>query len=97
MDSRKPESGRISVKVINYLGDEVMKYIGGIMKTDLEVRAEGMSIFLKYMDVIEAERFISIIQSDKFDYTKWRQYLWNDLSVREISKLAMENLEEKRK
>jgi hypothetical protein len=33
------------------------------------------------MDVIEAERFISIIQSDKFDYTKWRQNLWNDLSV----------------
>jgi len=51
------------------------------MKTDLEVKAEGMSIFLKYMDVIEAERFISIRQSDKFDYTKWRQNLWNDLSV----------------
>ncbi len=97
MDTRKPESGRISVKVINYLGDEVMKYIGGIMKTDLEVRAEGMSILLKYMDVLEAERFISIIQSEKFDYTKWRQNLWKDLSVREISKLAMENLEEKRK
>jgi len=67
------------------------------MKTDLELRAEGMSILLKYLDVLEAERFISIIQSDKLDYTKWRQNLWNDLSVREISKLAMENLEEKRK
>ena len=51
------------------------------MKTDLEVRAEGMSILLKYMDVIEAVRFISIIQFDKFDFTKWRQNLWNDLSV----------------
>jgi hypothetical protein len=29
------------------------------MKTDLEVRAEGMSILLKYMDVIEAERLAS--------------------------------------
>jgi len=66
------------------------------MKTDLELRVEGMSILIKYMDVLEAERFISIIQSDKFDYTKWRQNLWTGLSVREISKLAMENLKSKK-
>lgn len=66
------------------------------MKTDLELRAEGMTILIKYLNILDAERFISIIQTDKFDYTKWRQNLWKDLSVREISKLAMENIKSKK-
>lgn len=66
------------------------------MKTDTEVRLEGMNVLMKHMDILDAERFISIIQTDKFDYTKWQQNLWEGLSVREISKLAMENLEKKK-
>lgn len=66
------------------------------MKTDMEVRVEGMNVLMKHMDILDAERFISIIQTDKFDYTKWRQNLWADISVREISKLAMENIKRKK-
>ncbi len=65
------------------------------MKTDTEIRVEGMNILMKYMDIVDAERFVSIIQMEKFDYTKWRQNLWTGLSVREISKIAMENIRKK--
>ncbi|WP_217177979.1 hypothetical protein [Methanoplanus limicola] len=41
--------------------------------------------------MVEAERFIALIQRDKFDYTKWRESLFEDLSGEEISRRAMEH------
>ena len=46
------------------------------MKTDTEIRNEGFAILFKYMDLVEAERFVSLIQRERFDYTKWRQHLF---------------------
>ena len=40
--------------------------------------------------MFEAERFITLIQREKFDYTKWRENLFDGLSGPEISKKAME-------
>jgi len=60
------------------------------MKTDTEIRVEGISLLFKYMGNIEAERFISLIQREKFDYTKWRKRLFEGKTVREISAEAME-------
>jgi len=37
----------------------------------------------------DAERFISLILREPFDYTKWQEHLWNDRSVEDISKAAM--------
>ena len=63
----------------------------------MELRVEGMNVLMQHMGILDAERFISIIQTDKFDYTKWQQKnLWTNLSVREISKLAMENKKRKK-
>ncbi|MDF3821870.1 hypothetical protein P3G55_18340 [Leptospira sp. 96542] len=64
------------------------------MKTDTELRVEGMNLLLKNMDIVDAERFFALIQGEKFDYTKWRKNLWEKNSVKEISKLAMENLKQ---
>ncbi len=66
------------------------------MRTDAEIRLEGMKILFANMDIVEAEKFISIIQRDKFDYTKWRQNLYEGLSVRELSKKAMLLLEKRK-
>ena len=46
------------------------------MKTDSEIKYEGMSTLLKYMDNLDAERFITLIKRENFDYTKWRQNLF---------------------
>ena len=36
------------------------------------------------MDILEAEKFITLIKQDKFDYTQWRKNLWEDKSLEEI-------------
>ncbi len=59
--------------------------------TDTEIKVKGFEILSKYIGLIETERFIALIQSEKFDYTKWRENLFNGLSGEEISKLAMKN------
>jgi len=42
--------------------------------------------------MLETERFIVLILREKFDYTKWRENLFDGLSGNEISKKAMEFL-----
>ena len=59
------------------------------MITDTEIRLKGLKILAKYLGDIEAERFVALIQRERFDYTKWRQGLDEDLSVEDISKKAM--------
>ncbi len=60
------------------------------MKTDSEIKYEGMNTLLKYMDNLDAERFITLIKRENFDYTKWRQNLFIGMTGHEISKAAME-------
>ncbi len=59
------------------------------MKTDTLIRNEGMEILTKYLGLVEAERFIMLMQKEPFDYTEWQRDLFNDLSVKELSNLAM--------
>ena len=59
------------------------------MITDTEIRLKGLKALTASLGDIEAERFISIIQREPFDYTKWRQSLDDDLSIEEISSKAM--------
>ncbi len=59
--------------------------------TDTEIKIKGYEILSSQLGLIEMEKFISMIQLDKFDYTKWRAGLFQNLSGEEISRLAMEN------
>ena len=55
------------------------------MMTDTEIK----HILSQYLGDVEAERFVALIQRERFDYTKWRQGLDEELSIEEISKNAM--------
>jgi hypothetical protein len=59
------------------------------MRTDTEIRYDGFTILFRHMDMVEAERFITLVQRDHFDYTTWRESLFEDLSLEEISARAM--------
>ena len=59
------------------------------MKTDTVIRNEGMKILIKHLGKVEAERFISLIIREPFDYTKWQKGLWEEKTVEEISEAAM--------
>ncbi len=60
------------------------------MKTDSEIKMSGFEVLSNHLGIIETERFISLIQRERFDYTKWRQNLFVGLSGDEISKRAMD-------
>jgi hypothetical protein len=67
------------------------------MKTDTLIKHDGFQAIFEKLDIVEAERFIALIQRDNFDYTEWRKDLWEDLSVEELSAKAMESYQQKRK
>ena len=60
------------------------------MKTDTLIRNEGMEILVENLGMVEAERFIMLIQREPFDYTKWQENLFKNMTIEEISKKAME-------
>lgn len=59
-------------------------------KVDAEIEVLGFEILSRYLGLVEAERFIALIQREKFEYTQWRQNLFAELSGEEISRQAME-------
>ncbi|HCC37798.1 MAG TPA: hypothetical protein DEQ14_09360 [Treponema sp.] len=59
------------------------------MYAEMALRNEGMKILINNLGAVEAERFISLIIREPFDYTEWQRDLFNNLSVKELSNLAM--------
>ena len=59
------------------------------MKVDEEIKVLGFKILTQHLGLVEAERFITLIRREKFDYTQWRQNLFTELSGEEISRQAM--------
>ena len=55
------------------------------MTNDTLIRRRGMEILLKNLGMVEAERFILLIQKEPFDYTQWQKDLFGDMSVEAIS------------
>jgi hypothetical protein len=60
------------------------------MKTDTEIRVDGLKALTDSLGVVEAERFVSLILREPFDYTRWQENLFKEKSVEEISRSAME-------
>jgi hypothetical protein len=51
---------------------------------------EGFECLTKNLGLVEAERFISLLHAESFDYTEWRKtHLFPDMSVEDISREAM--------
>jgi hypothetical protein len=67
------------------------------MQTDTILRCDGMKILVQHLGIVEAERFVMLIQREPFDYTEWRQHLFNGVSLEkflEDARCYSENLEE---
>jgi len=59
------------------------------MYAEMALRDEGMKILINKLGYVEAERFISLIIREPFDYTEWQRDLFNEMSVKELSSIAM--------
>ncbi len=60
------------------------------MSTDTEVRVRGLRALVETLGPVDAERFITLLLREPFDYTQWQQGLWSDKSVNELSQAAMD-------
>ena len=58
------------------------------MVTETVLRTEAIDLLIKAFGVLDAERFITSIRSNNFDYTEWHKNLWNDKTIDEIHKMA---------
>ena len=57
--------------------------------TDTLLKSAAMEILVKNLGVVEAERFISLILREPFDYTEWRKgNLQDDVPAEEINRQA---------
>ncbi len=58
------------------------------MRTDAEIRQEGMKALIQVLGTVEAERFIATLSRERFDYTEWRRTYLPDIDVEVLSKIA---------
>jgi len=65
------------------------------MTVDTEIKMRGLDALTNSLGLVDAERFVFLLQRDRLDYTKWRQNLFTGLSGEEISRRAMEHVQKK--
>jgi hypothetical protein len=54
------------------------------MITDTVLKRKGMDVLSETLGLVDAERFISLILREPFDYTEWQQNLYKDVSLEEF-------------
>ncbi|WKN44683.1 hypothetical protein [Tunicatimonas pelagia] len=59
--------------------------------TDTEIKLQGLEVLVASLGEVRAERFISLIMREPFDYTQWQRKLWIDQAVEELSQHALVN------
>jgi hypothetical protein len=59
------------------------------MSTDTEVRIRGLRALVETLGPVDAERFITLIWREPFDYTQWQRHLWAEKGVDALSQAAM--------
>jgi len=51
---------------------------------DTILKCKGMDVLSKSLGLEDAERFISLVLKERFDYTKWQQDLYKDVTLDEF-------------
>ena len=61
------------------------------MTKDLQtiaIMSAGMKLLRETLGIVEAEIFIANIKTAGFDYTQWREELWEDITLHELLERA---------
>lgn len=59
------------------------------MDGDIEIMSRGINCLLEKLGVVETEKFISVINREKFDYTKWQRQRFDNMSSVEFNDAAV--------
>jgi len=58
------------------------------MKPDTLIINEAMNALNAVLNPVEIEKFITLINREKFDYTVWRENLWKNETLESLSQKA---------
>ena len=58
------------------------------MISDAIIKKKGFEVLKEKLGVVEMERFIMLINREKFDYTKWRKDLFEDMDIIDLADKA---------
>jgi hypothetical protein len=56
------------------------------MITDTVLKRDGMRVLAENLGIVEAERFITLMLRERFNYTEWQRTLYADMPVEELYK-----------
>lgn len=59
------------------------------MVSDMEIMNRGIHCLLEKLGVVETERFIAVINREKFDYTKWQREYFEHMDSDEFNSAAV--------
>ena len=62
-----------------------------IMITDTEIKRQGIEALVNALGEVDAERFISLMMREPFDYTAWQKTLWTNEDIDGLSRKAMQS------
>ena len=54
------------------------------MRSDTIIKSDGMRILAEKLGIVEAERFITLMLREPFDYTEWQRSLYENVTVNEL-------------
>jgi len=58
------------------------------MRSDTVIKQEGFKALKEKLGMAELEKFIVLINREKFDYSQWRQNLFEEMSLSELAEKA---------
>ncbi len=66
------------------------------MKSDLVIMNEAMKALNAALNPVEAEKFLALINREKFDYVQWRENLWQGETLESLSEKAQRHYQNKK-
>jgi len=60
-----------------------------------EIRRKGLHALIEALGEVEAEKFITLIVREQFDYPEWQKTLWENKTVDQLNEEALSYLKKK--
>jgi hypothetical protein len=54
------------------------------MRSDTLIKSDGMRVLAENLGIVEAERFITLVLREPFNYTEWQRSLYGNMSIQEL-------------
>jgi len=59
-----------------------------MIQTDALIKEEGFEVLKNKLGEVNMERFIVLVNREKFNYTEWRKNLFKNLKLEELAEKA---------